>query len=209
MDYDLTRKIVSPDGRFEVSLVDTTDRYTFTCDTVLTERATGNRLFSCQGAPQAEFAADGLLAIHYPGYEPGGVRIDPARGVFRTHESQPWVPLTAWPLVESAYGRGWAQAMDYRNEDKLAIFPWSDIAMMLASFAALPILVALPFRMGIARWVLLFLAGLGVLFFGYLITEGVKAWTKGKQWERRLNAEGRFRQFQSRDSDKSGSREQE
>ena len=178
---------ISPDGRFEVSIDETIDRFDRLYDTVLIERATGRRLFQCQGEQQSEFAADGTLTIRYSGYEPDGLQIDPARGVFRLRRSEVWLPLAAWPFIEAAFGRGWAKAMEYRSEEKQAQIPWVEILLLLGSLAALPILAILPLRMGNARIIFLCVAGAGVLLFGWLSAVGFRAWTHAKKQARALD----------------------
>ena len=138
--------IISPDGRFEAIIEDLYDRGIHDPYTVLVERSTGKQLFTCKGEPRAEFASDGMLTIHYPGYEPGGVQIDPARCAFRTHPSEPWVPAAAWGIVESAYRRGWAQGIKFQQENRMSPtptpFPWVAIILLLGSVVALPALGA-------------------------------------------------------------------
>jgi len=56
--------VVSPDGRFEVIVEETIDRFDRYYDTNLIERTTGKRLFTCEGAMRAEFAEDGMLTIY-------------------------------------------------------------------------------------------------------------------------------------------------
>lgn len=170
--------VISPDGRFEVTVEETPDRFEMICKTVLLERATGQRLFACDGAWRAEFAANGMLTIHYPGYEPGGVQIDPARAVFRMHPSGPWVPLAAWQLVEDAYRRGWARAMDYRTQSRQTVFPWGTLLLLLASVAALLVLSAQTLFAGEVRIALIIVAGVGVLFFGWLAAGDLRAWAQ-------------------------------
>lgn len=153
-------------------------------DTVLVERVTGRRLFSCQGTPRAEFEADGTLNLLYPGYEANGIRIDPARAVFRTHPSDPWVPLTAWPLVEAAYGRGWAQAFDYRAQSREATFPSIELMLLACSAASLLVLSVGTFLSPDAQKVLLLIAGAGVLFFGWLTAGAFRRWMQARKTAR-------------------------
>ena len=172
--------IISPDGRFEVIIEEDYDRGIFSCNTHLVERSTGKRLFTCQDAPSAEFASDGMLTIHYPGYEPGGVQIDPTRCAFRTHPSEPWVPAAAWGIVESAYQRGWAQGITYQQEKRMSPtptpFPWVAIILLLGSVVALPTLGAQTFLSDNMRVMLVVVAAVGVLFFGWLTASDVRAW---------------------------------
>ena len=171
--------VVSPDGRFEVIIEDLYDRGIHDPYTVLVERSTSKQLFSCQGAPRAEFASDGMLTIHYPGYEPGGVQIDPARCAFRMHPSEPWVPAAAWGIVESAYQRGWAQGIRYQQENHRLSptpFPWVAIILLLGSVVALPALGAQTFLSGAMRAALMVVAAAGFLFFGWLASSDVRAW---------------------------------
>ncbi len=180
--------LVSPDGRFEINVEETVDRFERYYDTSLIERATGRRLFSCRGTPRAEFAADGTLTVHYPGYEPGGLRIDPVGGVFRTRTDEPWMPLSAWPHIESAFGRGWAQAIAYRNQDWQEQFPWVAMLLLLGSVMALPVLCVLPLPSGNTRLILLGVAGAGVLLFGWLTAFSFRSWRQAKRWARTLDA---------------------
>lgn len=173
-----TTPVISPDGRFEVIIEDTYDRGIHDPYTVLVERATGKRLFTCQGAPRAEFGNDSMLTLHYPGYEPLGVQIDPAKPAFRTHPSEPWVPAAAWGIVESAYNRGWAQGIRYRSQSQPTPFPWVAIILLLGSVVALPALGVQTFLSGAMRAALVVVAAIGVLFFGWLAASDVRAWMK-------------------------------
>jgi hypothetical protein len=183
MSDKFAASIVSPDGRFEVIIEDTYDRGIHDPYTVLVERATGKQLFTCQGEPRAEFASDGLLTIHYPGYEPGGVQIDPERCAFRTHQSEPWVPAAAWGIVESAYRRGWEQGIKYREPSRPTPFPWVAIILLLGSLAALPALGVQTFLSNNMSAALLVVAAIGVLFFGWLTASDVRAWMQKRNSE--------------------------
>ncbi len=178
--------LVSPDGRYEVVVEETADRFEMLYDTVLVERITGKRLFTCQGTPRTEFAEDGMLNVLYPGYEANGIRIDPARAVFRTHPSEPWVPLAAWPLVEAAYRLGWAQVFDYRTRSQQATFPWIEIMLLLCSAASLLVLSVQTFRSPATQKVLLLIAGAGVLFFGWLAGGAFRWWMQARKPARGL-----------------------
>jgi len=177
--------VVSPDGRFEVIIEDTYDRGIHDPYTVLVDRATGKRLFTCQGAPRAEFAGDGMLTIHYPGYEPLGVQIDPVNCAFRTHPSDPWVPAAAWGVVESAYQRGWAQGIAYKPQSQPTPFPWAPITLLLGSVVALPALGAQTFLSDNMSAALVVVAAAGVLFFGWLTASDVRAWTRERMRKRK------------------------
>jgi hypothetical protein len=171
--------VISPDGRFEVIIEDLYDRGIHDPYTVLVERSTSKQLFTCQGEPRAEFASDGMLTLHYPGYEPGGVQIDPARCAFRTHPSEPWVPAAAWEIVESAYKRGWAQGITYQRENyrmSPTPFPWVAIILLLGSVVAVPALGAQTFLSDNMRVMLVVVAAVGVLFFGWLTASDVRSW---------------------------------
>src|SRR5688572_74035 len=109
--------IRSHDGQFELRVDEFWERSTPTVTTHVIECASGKTIFSCDGAPKAEFTGEGFLTVQYFGYEPGGIVIDPANRQFRTHSSEPWVPLVAWPLVESAYRRGWSASFRFQNEE--------------------------------------------------------------------------------------------
>jgi hypothetical protein len=170
--------VVSPDGRFEVISEDLYDRGIHNPYTVLFERATGKQLFTCQGEPRAVFASDGMLTIHYPGYEPGGVQIDPVRCAFRTHPSEPWIPVAAWSEVESAYQRGWEQGIKRRPQSQPTPFPWVTIILLLGSIVALPALGAQTFLSGAMRAALMVVAAAGFLFFGWLAASDVHTWMR-------------------------------
>jgi hypothetical protein len=172
--------VISPDGRFEVIIEDLYDRGIHDPFTVLVERATGKQLFTCKGEPRAEFSSDGLLTIHYPGYEPLGVQIDPAHCAFRMHPSEPWVPAMAWGIVESAYQRGWAQGIKYQPEKRMSPtpFPWVAIILKLGSVVELPALGAQTFLSGAMRAALVIVAAVGFLFFGWLTASEVRAWMR-------------------------------
>ena len=172
--------VISPDGRFEVIIEDLYDRGVHDPYTVLVERATGKQLFTCQGEPRSEFASDGLLTIHYPGYEPGGVQINPVRCAFRTHPSDPWIPAVAWGFIESAYQRGWAQGIKFQQENRMSPtpFPWVAIILLLGSIVALPALGAQTSLSGAMRAALVVVAAVGFLFFGWLAASDVRTWMR-------------------------------
>jgi hypothetical protein len=172
--------VISPDGRFEVAIKDEYDRGVPDPYTILVERATGKYLFTCDGEQRAEFASDGLLTIHYPGYEPGGLQIDPVRCAFRTHPSDPWIPAVAWRFVESAYQRGWSHALKYQTGYRLSPtpFPWVTTILLLGSIVALPALGAQTFLSGAMRAALVVVAAVGFLFFGWLTASEVRAWMR-------------------------------
>jgi hypothetical protein len=172
--------VVSPDGRFEVLVKDPYDRGVHDPYTVLVERATGEYLFTCQGEQRAEFASDGLLTIHYPGYGPGGLQIDPVLCAFRTHPSDPWIPAVAWGFVESAYQRGWSHGIKYQTGYRLSPtpFPWVTTILLLGSVVALPALGAQTFLSGAMRAALVMVAAVGFLFFGWLTASEVRAWMR-------------------------------
>jgi hypothetical protein len=179
-----TTPAISPDGRFEVIVEETPDRFEMLYDTILIERSTGERLFTCRGVPRVEFIEDGTLNVNYPGYEPGEIQIDPTRAVFRTRSSEPWVPLAAWPMVEAAFGRGWAHAMDYRVQNRQAVFPWVTVTLLLCSVAALFVLgveTRLPCD---TQKVLLMVAGAAVLFFGWLAAGALRWWGQARKLAR-------------------------
>jgi hypothetical protein len=178
-----TTPVVSPDGRLEVIIEDAYDRGIHDPYTILVERATGKRLFTCQGEPRAEFAKDGMLTIHYPGYEPFGVQIDPVGGVFRTRPSDPWIPAVAWEIVESAYGRGWAQGIKYGPQSQPTPFPWVSIILLFGSVVALPALGAQTFLSEAKGAFLLVVAAIGFLFFGWLTVSDVRAWMQERSRE--------------------------
>lgn len=172
--------LISPDGRFEVIVEETVDRFDRLFDTILLERETGHRLFACQGSPPATFSADGTLTVFYPGYDPGGVQIDPMRRTFRLRADYDWLPLAAWPHLQSAFGRGWSQAMEYKSKESHLAFPWTEVLLLIACFLALPIISFLPIPSENVRIVLLLIAGLGICFFGWLLSIGLRslAWAK-------------------------------
>jgi len=175
--------VVSPDGRFEVIIEEDYDRGIYSCNTVLVDRATGKQLFTCQDAPRAVFAEDGILTIHYPGYEPYGVMIDPAHSVLRTHPSEPWVSTFAWRLVEFAYQRGWSDGRSSREPSQPTQFPWVAICLMLGSIVALPVLGAQSLITGLMRVALLAIATIGFLFFGWLVVSDVRSWAQERSRE--------------------------
>jgi hypothetical protein len=175
--------MISPDGRFEVIIEDTYDRGIHVPYTALVERATGERIFYCEGSHRAEFSSDGMLSVHYPGYEPLGVQIDPVKRVFRTHPSDPLVPAAAWRIVESAYKRGWEQGITYQQENRMppAPFPWVAIMLLLGSIVALTALGAQTFLSNAKSAVILVVAAIGVLFFGWLTAYSVRIWMQERK----------------------------
>lgn len=175
-----TVPVISPDGRFEVIIEDDYDRGIFSYNTVLIERATGKQLFTCDGSHRAEFAGDGMLTIHYPGYEPRGVEIDPVKRAFRTHPSEPWVPAAAWRIVESAYRSGWAQGINYKPQSQPTPFPWVTIILLFSSIVALPALGMQTFLSSAKCATLMVIAAIGVLFFGWLTASDFRPWMQEK-----------------------------
>jgi hypothetical protein len=174
--------VISPDGRFEVVVNETLERFgEILYDTILVERATGERIFNCEGTPRAEFSRDGILTIGYPGYEANGVQVDPARRVFRTHPSGPWVPAEAWGIVESAYKRGWSQGRTYRQPSQPTPFPWVAILLLLGSLVALVLLAAQSIFPGAMSAALMGIAAVGFFFFGWLAAHDVRAWIQDKR----------------------------
>jgi hypothetical protein len=188
-----TGPAISPDGRYELVIEETIDRFDRFYDYILTERATKKALFRCQGTPEAAFAANGILCIHYPGYEPTGIQIDPSGLAFRVRPDDPWVPLTAWPYVESAFNRGWAQAYEFRGQAPELQFPVVESLLLLASLLALPLLCRLPFSSTNLQVALLFLSGSGVLLFGWLTGHGIRGWSSRQKHKQKLDADRRNR----------------
>ncbi len=177
------KQALSPDGRFEVIIEDPYDRGIPDYYTVLVERATGERIFACEGSLRAEFARDGMLTVHYPGYEPDGVQIDPVKRAFRTHPSDRWVPASAWGIVETAFKHDRAQGIAYqqRHQPPPVRFPWETISVLLGSIVALALLTFLPNAKSAAPVVV---AAIGVLLFGWLTAVEVREWTQERMWER-------------------------
>jgi hypothetical protein len=177
-----TAPIISPDGNFAVIIEeDRDDRGFILYNTYLVESATGERIFACEGSPRAEFAGDGLLTIHYPGYEPFGVQIDPVKRAFRTHPSDLWIPATAWGVVESAYKRGWAQRTTYQHQTQPTPFPWVAIILLLGSVVALPVLCVQTFLSDAKSAELMIVAAVGVLFFGWLTASSFRYWKRERK----------------------------
>ncbi|HLL74029.1 MAG TPA: hypothetical protein VK421_01935 [Pyrinomonadaceae bacterium] len=168
--------IISPDGRFEVVVETTTDRFEVLYDTVLRDRVSGERLFECPGTPRAEFSADGTLTIDTSGSDQRVIQIDLAGRAFRTSGNEPWLPLAAWRGLEAAYRRGWADGLNFRTVGKGAVFPWVTTALLAGSILLLLVLSVQPLLDGAARAVLLALGGVGVLFFGWLAAGDISAW---------------------------------
>jgi hypothetical protein len=196
---DTPNPLISPDGQFEVTVEETIDRFDRLYDTILLERATGERPFACQGSPPATFSADGTLTILYPGYEPGGVQIDPIRRTFRLRSDYAWLPLAAWPHLQSAFGRGWSQAMEYKSKESQLVFPWTEILLLIACFVALPVITVLPIPSENVRIVLLLVAGLGICFFGWLLSIGLRSQAWAKKQARTVDAARRSRPNQLTD----------
>jgi hypothetical protein len=188
-----TGPVISPDGRYELIIEETIDRFDRFYDYILKERATKTVIFRCQGKPEAAFAANGILCIHYPGYEPTGIQIDPSSLAFRVRHDDPWVPLTAWPYVETAFNRGWAQAFDFRRQDPEMQFPLVESLLLFASVISLPALCWLPLPSIPVQLTLLLLGGAGVLFFGWLSGAGVRSWASRHKFKQNLDADRRNR----------------
>jgi hypothetical protein len=161
--------IRSSDGRFEMVVEEFWDRASVEYTTHLKEVASGETLFTCQGAPASEFLPDGTCVVHYFGYQPHGVRIHLLRREFRLRESDPWLPLHAWSAVEGAFGRGWTSAWDYKRDYTEGGSTW--VEAVLAASALAVTLLLLRFRMGIdpmLRVALCVVAAAAFLFFAWL-----------------------------------------
>lgn len=187
----LTPSVVSPDGRFEAAVEKTVDFLELYYDLVLTERATGKRLLTCHGTLRAEFAEDGTLIIHHPGYEPRGVQVDPVRRVFRTRPSEPWAPLDAWQMVEAAFERGWAEGVNNFNHGRKPLFPWVSVLLLLSSAVTLLALEVWPPTSKAAQTALLLVAGSGGLLFGWLTARDFNFWMQARKLSRSQSAIGR------------------
>jgi hypothetical protein len=175
MSTGLSKAILSPDGRFEVSMEEFWDRSSPTITTRVLDRQLGEQIFSCGGAPAAEFTSEGMLVIHYSGYEPHGILIDPIGRSFRTHESEPWTPLTAWQLVEAAYSRGWSDALRFRQNESEDGEAWVEAALVAGSLGVL--LLLLRFGSSLSeevRIVLLIVCAVATFFFAWLWLSAVR-----------------------------------
>ena len=165
----------SNDGRFEISVDEFWDRASAEYTTHLKEVANGTTIFSCQGSPLTEFLADGTCVVQYFGYQPHGVVIHLERREFRLRESDPWLPLTAWPAVEGAFGRGWSSAWDYRREHMEGGGTWVEAG--LAAFSLAATVVLLRYSLGLDRGLRIALcavAALGFLFFAWLWLNAIR-----------------------------------
>ena len=190
MDLTPDAPLLSPDGRFEVALQTDVDRWEVSYTTILTDRSSGERLFTCAGAPRAQWLDDGggggggglTLSVRYAGYEPDGLLIDPRARTFRLRTDEPWLPLTAWPLVEGAYGRGWAEAMKYRLNEHATPFPWVMLTLTCLTAIALAVLGRQTMFSGPGPIVLMFFAFLAFLLFGRLAASDVRSWTIERRW---------------------------
>lgn len=167
--------IQSPDGCFEVFVDEFWDRGSPEYTTRVKVRETGEVIFSCQGTPPTAFDSAGLLIVQYPGYQPDGIELDPVRRVMRTGKSDEWLPLSAWPPIERAFGRGWAASWDYRQEQVETGSNWVEAALFGGSLAVVLLLAKFA---GLMEWkmrmVLLAVASLGVLFFGWLWLNSIR-----------------------------------
>lgn len=188
-----TGSIISPDGRFELRTEEFVDRFDRLYYSRLIDRADGELLFECQGTPTASFSSSGILCVQYPGYEPGGIQINPVQAAFRIQENEPWIPLTAWHHIEFAYNRGWGQALDFRRTDPELQFPWVEILLLCACLIAFPIFCIIPFRAILMQVSLLSLSGLGVLFFGWLTGVSFRAWASRQKIKQAYDLDRRNR----------------
>jgi len=132
-----------------------------------------------------EFLADGILTVRYPGYEPNGVIINLGQKQFRTHDSEPWLPLNAWPLVEAAYKRGWSAAWQHRQKEAEVPGIWVEATLSLGSMVALLLLL----RFGAAlpkepRIILSIVTGPAAVFFAWL-------WLNAVRYSRKQRAVGK------------------
>jgi hypothetical protein len=169
MRTELADAIVSPDGRFELRVEAFWERASPDYTTRVLDRTDGTVIFSCDGAPKAEFRSHDTLLVHYFGYEPNGVTVDLVNRKFRTCESEPWAPLGVWPMVETAYRRGWAAAYQFRQEQAVDGGVWVETVLAVGSLTALVLLLRFDAHLSMeARIVFAILTGLAALFFGWL-----------------------------------------
>lgn len=175
MTKDPSVAIASADGRFELRVEEFWERSSPTYTSRVTDRISGTVIFTCECSPKVEFRSDGLLQVHYPGYEPTGIVIDLAIRQFRTHESEPWVPLSAWPLVEGAYLRGWSAAYEQRQKEVATGGVWVEASLAIGSLVALLLVLCfgalLPKE---TRTVLSILTAVFAVFFTWLSLNAVR-----------------------------------
>jgi hypothetical protein len=174
--------IVSPDGRFEIiyEIKQEFDRGTFNDITILVERATDKRLITWEGWYRAEFAEDGMLTIHLPGFTSHGVQIDPAKLAFRTHISDLWLPIAMWGTVEYAYQIGYSDGARVRRPTP---FPLVGFIGMLISVAALAVLSSPTTKSSAMNSVYMVIASIGVVICGWLAAQDIRAWMQERRKE--------------------------
>lgn len=173
-----TKPLRSQDGRFELRVEEFWERASPTYTTRLFDLSAGAEIFSCEGSVGGEFNPEGKLILRHPGYEHGGgIVIDPAQRQFRSHLSEPWVPLAAWPLVESAFHRGWAAAWKHGQQATEASHPW--VEGILAAVSLIGLLLLLVFGSALRaeqRIVLTIVAAIATVFFTWLWLNAVRHW---------------------------------
>jgi len=174
--------ITSADGRFEIRVnawLD--DRGAPESETVLIERATQRVIANLSHGLNPRFTADGHASVEKPDWTDSTVEIDPASEQFRTQGDSPWLPLSAWSAIDSAYRRGWTHGINFRTREASAVFPWPEIAIALSAAAALLLLAWKPWLDSLPRVVLLCIAALCCVVFSYLAIGAMQRWQKFQQ----------------------------
>ena len=159
----------SSDGSYELVVEEFWDRASVEYTTHLKNISTGATLFTCQGSPHAEFLPDGTCVVQCYGYQPHGVRIRPERGEFCLRDADPWLPLSAWPAVEGAFGRGWSSAWDYKRNYMEGGRAWVEAGLAAFCLAVTAVLLRYPLFLAPApRVAVCVVAALGFLLFAWL-----------------------------------------
>lgn len=172
---------VSPDGRFAIRVDEFEDRGAVEYTTHLVDRAANRDIARLGGPLDCGFRPDGLLRIAQPAWNAWDVLVDPARETFRIRDDQPWLPLAAWGLGESAYYRGWANGIDFRRNDPDFGAPWVETWIALGAFAALALLAWKPWLDLVARATLIVIAAIVAIGFAWIAGNGWRAHASVKQ----------------------------
>lgn len=168
----------SPDGRFRIRVEETQDRSSVQVDTYLVECATRRDLAWIGNGVEAGFLPDGMVRVTRPAWNAHDVLIDPVQACFQVRADQPWLPLAAWGLAESAYRQGWANGLDFRGSDPAFGFPWVELWIALGAIAVVVFLAWKPWIDIVPRITLIIIAALVAALFVYLTATAWRSWRR-------------------------------
>lgn len=166
----------SPDGRFRIRLDEMEDRGTIQASTFLVSVLENRDIVWLGETIEGGFLPDGMLRVVWPPWNGCDVLIDPARECFRTREDQPWLPLAAWQLADSAYRQGWANGIEFRTSDPSFGFPWVELWMAIGAVALVVLLAWKPWLDDVPRATLIIVSALVAVLFIYIAAINWRGW---------------------------------